>query len=207
MLQRRPNWTLSLTHGATASATAAIAGGLFIGICAQVRIPLGFTPVPVTLQVFGVLVAALMLGPRTGACAALLYLAMASAGLPLWSGGQGGTGYLLTGSGSLVAPTLGYLLAFPAAAYLTGWLKDTNSHRSPAFAAVCGLAGAAAIHAGGLAWIWIQYVPVLGAAGGLYAALVQGVFPFVLLDAAKALAAAAAADVALRALGRTRPAG
>lgn len=80
-------------------------------------IPLTFTPVPITLQTFFVLLSGAMLGARRGAISQAVYLAYGLAGLPVYSAGQGGAWVLL-------GPTGGYLLAFPLAAYLTGLMTS-----------------------------------------------------------------------------------
>ncbi len=179
------------TSAGVRTAAAVAAGALFIALTSQMRVPLGFTPVPVTLQVFGVLAAALALGPGRGAASAALYLALATAGAPFWAGGQGGAAYFLGPSGPVAAPTLGYLLAFPLAAFVTGWLSQRAGRGQALGAVAAALAGAAVIHAGGLAWIWAQYAPAAGVWPGLGLSLAQGSLPFVLADAAKAMAAAA----------------
>ncbi|MCX6991143.1 MAG: biotin transporter BioY [Chlamydiae bacterium] len=85
----------------------------FIGLVAQIKIPLYFTPVPLTGQTFAIMLMGALLGPRKGAQAALLYLVEGCMGLPVWAGGQGGLIHLL-------GPTGGYLLAYPLQAYLIG---------------------------------------------------------------------------------------
>lgn len=94
-----------------------VLGSLLVAICAHVSVPLWFTPVPITLQTFAVLLLGLVLGPGTSAAALLLYLAEGAAGLPVFSP------YAPGGLFHLFGPTGGYLLAYPAAAALTGWLR------------------------------------------------------------------------------------
>jgi biotin transport system substrate-specific component len=87
----------------------------FIAVCALVpAIPTG-TPVPITLQTFGVILAGLVLGWRRGALAVLLYLAVGIAGVPIFAEFTGGVAVLSK-------PSVGYLLAFPFAAALAGFL-------------------------------------------------------------------------------------
>jgi biotin transport system substrate-specific component len=87
----------------------------FIAVCALVpAIPTG-TPVPITLQTFGVILAGLVLGWRRGALAVLLYLAVGLAGVPVFAEFTGGVAVLSK-------PSVGYLLAFPFAAALAGFL-------------------------------------------------------------------------------------
>ncbi|MGA9117295.1 MAG: biotin transporter BioY [Bacteroidota bacterium] len=85
---------------------------------AQIQVP--STPVPYTLQTLFVLLAGALLGPRNGALSQILYLASGAAGLPVFALWGFGPAHLL-------GPTGGYLLAFPAAAALTGWLVGRGS--------------------------------------------------------------------------------
>src|SRR5258706_3729249 len=84
---------------------------LLTALAAQVVIPIG--PIPVTGQTFVVLLTGALLGSRLGAIAMIAYLIEGASGLPFFSGGHGGLLYLM-------GPTGGYLIAFPAAAYITG---------------------------------------------------------------------------------------
>jgi biotin transport system substrate-specific component len=87
-----------------------------IAACALLpAIPVAGLPVPITLQTLGVALAGAVLGARRGSLAVLLYLLVGLAGAPVFSGGAGGLGVL-------ARPSAGYLVAFPLAALLTGWL-------------------------------------------------------------------------------------
>lgn len=186
--------TIPAARGAAANMALVLTGALGIAICSQMRIYLGFTPVPVTLQVFGVLLAGFVLGPRKGAVSALAYGALGAAGAPVFAGLQGGPGYLLASGGGLFAPTMGYLLAFPLAAWVAGSLWQRHRRGDLAMTAVACLAGVAVIYAGGFVWQAAQRMAQMGFADGLYLAFLQGVVPFALIDIAKALCAAALAD-------------
>ncbi len=83
------------------------------GVLAWVQIPLPFSPVPITGQTFGVMLAGSLLGARTGFISMLLFLLLGTAGVPVFAGAKAGIGVLL-------GPTGGYLLAFPLAAYIIG---------------------------------------------------------------------------------------
>lgn len=88
----------------------------FIAVCSIIPgIPIG--PVPITLQTFAVLLAGAVLGANRGFLAVLLYLAVGAAGLPVFSGGA-------AGFAPFAGPTVGYLVAFPFAAWLTGELAE-----------------------------------------------------------------------------------
>lgn len=147
---------------------------LFTGLAAQVRIPLPFTPVPVTLQVLAVILAGLLLGPRAGFLSQLTYLGLIALGAPLAAGWIGGPT-------AFVGPTAGYLISFPVAAAVVGWLAGDGKARGRSFLA--GLAGVAVIYLVGATWLAL----VLGLS--LQQAFQLGVAPFILVDVAKALIA------------------
>lgn len=94
-------------------AAGVLAFALLTALAAFVRLPLPFTPVPVTLQTFVVLAAGIYLGGRDAAISQVGYLAMGAAGLPVFAGGAAGVAHLF-------GPTAGYLVAFPLAAALVG---------------------------------------------------------------------------------------
>lgn len=135
-------------------------------LAAQVRIPLPFSPVPLTLQTLLVLASGLALGARAGAASQALYVGLGAAGVPVFTGLSAGLG----------GPTTGYLLAFPLAAALAGW----GARRGTGLALAGGLAAATvAIYALGAGWLWL----VLGKS--LTVAVMAGVVPFVWGDALK----------------------
>lgn len=159
-----------------ATRLALIAGfALFTGVAAQVRVPLPFTPVPITLQVLAVILAGLLLGARDGFLSQLLYVGLVASGLPLATGGVGGVTPFL-------GPTAGYLISFPIAAAVVGWLAGDGANRGRSFLAA--VAGVAIIYTFGAAWLGLtlHLVPAR--------AIALGVTPFLLVDLAKALLAA-----------------
>ncbi|QCJ47004.1 biotin transporter BioY [Haloprofundus sp. MHR1] len=85
-----------------------------VGAFAYVSFPNPVSPAPVSLQVLGVFLAGIMLGPVWGGAAMVLYLAAGAAGVPVFTGGGAGFGSLLAD------PTLGYLWSYPVAAALVG---------------------------------------------------------------------------------------
>lgn len=149
-----------------------------LALASQVAVPLPGTPVPLTLQPFLVVLAGLWLGPAAGAASMALYLVAGAAGLPVFAP-MGAPGFL-----RLLGPTGGYLLAWPLAAAVAGWLGT----RTGSFAgrSAAALAGMAMIHLGGA----VQLYALTGSAPS---ALALGVVPFVAPDVVKALAAAALA--------------
>ncbi|HET9400551.1 MAG TPA: biotin transporter BioY [Candidatus Acidoferrales bacterium] len=121
---------------------------LFVALCARVTIPLPFTPVPLTVQNFGVLLVGLLLGSRRGFAAMALYLAEGAAGLPVFNPlGVGGVAQLF-------GPTGGYLMAYPFVAFLAGYIFEGGA-KSFLRAAVAGVIGEIVLFAGGLGWLYI----------------------------------------------------
>ncbi|MFD1642602.1 biotin transporter BioY [Halohasta litorea] len=95
-------------------ARAALFAALVAGF-SYVSFPNPLAPnIPVTLQVVGVFLAGIMLGPLWGTSAISLYLAAGAIGVPVFSGGSAGLGYLIG------SPTLGYLWSYPVAAGVVG---------------------------------------------------------------------------------------
>jgi len=130
-----------------------VGASLLVALCARVTVPLTFTPVPLTLQKFGVLVVGLVLGPRRAVAALVLYLAEGAAGLPVFNPtGPGGIAQLM-------GPTGGYLLAYPLVAGLAGFLIE-RGRKTFARAAVAGLAAEVLLFTVGLSWlaIWTRSV-------------------------------------------------
>jgi len=129
-------------------AAIVVGASLFVALCARVTVPLPFTPVPLTLQNFGVLAVALVLGSRRGFAALALYLAEGVAGLPVFNpAGPGGVAQLFGATG-------GFLMAYPFVAFLVGWIYE-RSNRRFAWAALAGLAGEIVLFAGGLSWLFV----------------------------------------------------
>jgi len=98
------------------SAGVIVAGSLLLAACAHISLPLGFTPVPLSLQPFGVLLLGLVLTPRMATATLIAYLAEGIAGLPVFAPG------IALGAAHLFGPTGGYLMAYPAAALLISFL-------------------------------------------------------------------------------------
>jgi biotin transport system substrate-specific component len=172
---------------------ALVAGfSLLVALSAQVAIPLPFTPVPVTLQTFAVLLTGCLLGSGRGALAVVAYILEGSFGLPFFSGGTGGIAHLL-------GPTGGYLVGCVAAAYAAGLLSERGLSRRPAGLLLTLCAADLAIYVPGLAWLSVFTGPPK--------ALSLGFLPFVAGDALKIAAAwsilMAAALVTIRVRNRT----
>lgn len=149
-------------------------------VSAQISLPLPFSPVPLVLSNMAAVIAGILLGPRDGVICMLVYLALGTAGLPVFAGFHGGLGVL-------VGPTGGYLIGFVLGAWTAGMIfraatRNESSIRWGAFwAAVFGLI---VIYFPGL--FWLHYVLHLDP----WKTLILGFFPFVVGDALKSLAIA-----------------
>jgi biotin transport system substrate-specific component len=125
-----------------------VGASLFVALCARVTVPLPFTPIPLTLQNFGVLAVALILGSKRGFAALALYLAEGAAGLPVFNpAGPGGIAQLFGATG-------GFLMVYPFVAFITGWIYERSS-RGFARAVLAGAAGEVVLFAGGLGWLFV----------------------------------------------------
>jgi biotin transport system substrate-specific component len=169
---------------ATGLRTAGIvlAGSALVAVCAHVALPLYFTPVPLTLQTFAVLLLGLLLSPRLAAATLAAYLAEGALGLPVFAPSPLVPG----GMAHLLGPTGGYLLAYPLAAALISLLWR-HTGRNFAAAAWSAAAGNLTILACGVLWLAVM------AHVSIQPALSLGVLPFLPGDALKIAAAAALA--------------
>jgi len=151
-----------------------IAAAALTGLCAQISIPLPFTPVPITLQTFAVLLSGAALGPWRGGAAMLLYLVAGVAGVPWFA--QQESGYALV--------TLGYIVGFVVAATVVGALASRGADRTVSGTIVIMVIGNLIIYAIGVPWL-------MAATGlPLMVALEKGMWPFVIGDALKIALAA-----------------
>jgi len=125
-----------------------VGASLFVAICAQVTLPLPFTPVPLTLQNFGVLVVGMTLGSRRGFAALALYLVEGMIGLPVFNP----TG--LGGLAQLAGPTGGFLLVYPFVAGVAGLIMESG-RRNFVRAATAAFVAEIVLFAGGLSWLAI----------------------------------------------------
>src|SRR5688572_9756646 len=147
--------TLVDTLASRADSSALIRAGavLFVAAltaaAAQVSVPLPFTQVPFTFQPMVVLLGGLALGPRLGLASQILYLMAGIAGLPVFAA----SATLPPGALRLLGPTGGYLLAYPFAAFLTGYLAERGLDRRYLTSVLAMLAGLVVVYACGAAWL------------------------------------------------------
>ena len=179
-----------------------IASVLFItaltAAAAQISIPLPFTAVPLTLQPMVVLLGALALGSKLGTASQILYLAAGIAGLPVFAASAA----LSPGPLRLLGPTGGYLMAYPFAAFLTGYLAERGFDRRYLTSVLAMLAGLLVIYTAGVTWLGLFARATTDTPPGLSAAFLTGVYPFLVPDLIK-LAIAAGLVPALWHLLRT----
>ncbi len=144
------------------------------GALSFLRIPLPFTPVPITGQTLGTMLAGLLLGPGDGAVSQVVYVLLGVAGLPLFGG--------LAGPGVLMGPTGGYLVGLIGGAWVTGSIAGGRTAALPVFAG-CFFGGIVAVYVPGA--LWLSLVTGMGVS----AAFVAGVVPYIPGDLVKILAA------------------
>jgi biotin transporter BioY len=131
----------------TRSVGLVLAFSLLMALSAQVVIPIG--PVPITGQTFVVLLTGALLGSRLGAITMIVYLVEGASGLPFFYGGSGGLAHLFGQTG-------GYLVAFPAAAFITGAFAEHDWDRRFATAVAAMAIGSLVITLSG--WTWLAIV-------------------------------------------------
>lgn len=178
-------------HQAVAADTAiraTVSVGVFAALIiagSYIVIPLPFSPVPIALQSFFVLLAGLVLGPKLGVYTVLLFLIMGAVGLPVFAGGQGGPAHFLR-------PTAGYLVGYLPAVAVAGAAaaaaRGAGPGRRRAFDAVGALLASLVVYAVG--------APVLSRVTGMSmsAALAAGILPFLPGDLVKVAVAVTFAD-------------
>ena len=170
----------------------ALAFSLLTALSAQVTIHLPL--IPLTMQTFSVLLAGALLGPRLGALAMLLYLAEGLAGLPVFAEGRSAwMPSTLPGVPVILGLSAGYLLSYPFAAALVGWLATRGWDRRPVTMLAAMLLGSLVVFALGAGWL-AHFV-------GPAHAFTGGVLPFLSGDLVKALLAAGLVPLGWKWLG------
>ena len=176
----------------TRSISLAVGFSLLTALAAQIVIPIG--PVPITGQTFAVLLTGALLGSRLGAMAMIVYLIEGASGLPFFYGGHGGIAHLL-------GPTGGYLVAFPAAAFITGAFAENGWDKRYWTAVVAMAVGSIVVLFAGWAWfsVLMHTAPL--------AAFQVSVAPHIAGDIIKILLAAAVLPSGWALLRRRPPSG
>jgi len=171
---------------------AVVAGSVLVALCARVSVPLLFTPVPLTLQTFAVLLLGLTLEPAAAFASLALYLVEGAGGLPVFS--PHGPG----GALQLMGPTGGYLLSYPFAAAVTAFLARRIRPVSFNSCAFSGVIGSLLILTVGASWFALITHQSLGTA------LRMTVWPFLPGDALKICASVTVAIGLLKLRNRFR---
>ena len=170
------------TAGVESSTAIRVGAVLFIAAAtaaaAQVAVPLGFTPVPLTLQDTMVLIGGAALGSRLGMAAQVLYLAAGIAGLPVFAA----SATLPPGPMRLLGPTGGYLWSYPFAAFVVGYLAERGFEKRYFTSCLAMLAGLTVVMTFGVTWLALFAQPV---ALGFDSALRLGLYPFLVNDVLK----------------------
>jgi biotin transporter BioY len=165
-----------------------LGGACFVGLMAQISVPLPWTPVPLTGQTLAVLCVGAALGPVRGAASLALYLAAGVAGMPWFADGESGWG----------GPSFGYILGFIVSAAVVGALAARGADRTPVKAVPAMLLGTLIIYAFGVPWLAASIDVDLGKAIDL------GARPFVGGDLIKLALAAGLLPAAWRLAGPRR---
>ncbi len=140
-----------------------VAGSLLIALCAQIQIPLGFTPVPITLQTLAILLLGATLGARNAMLAVVMYLAEGMMGFPVMKGGT-------VNPLALIGPTGGYLIGMVAQAYMAGWFFE-RAQRFSAIGVFLGVCATCLLQLA-LGSVWLSFF--VGAAHTIE----MGILPF-----------------------------
>ncbi len=140
-----------------------IGATIFIALCAQIAIPVPFSPVPITGQTLAVLLTGILLGRKRGSVAILAYYGEGAAGLPVFAGGGFGIQHL-------IGPTGGYLAGFILAAYVCGYFAERGWDRTFILTLLILITGKVIIYTCGLLWLsnWVGFNQVL----------IMGLYPF-----------------------------
>jgi biotin transport system substrate-specific component len=186
-LGRRPPLVLAdLVPGTVARDVVLVVGAAsFVGLLAQISVHLSFTPVPITGQTLGVLLAGTALGWRRSAAAFILYMVAGLAGVPWFADHQHG----------YVGASFGYLVGFVLAATLCGMLAEKGADRSVLKSVPAMIAGEVVMYAVGVTWLAFSLHVGMGKAVSL------GLTPFLAGDAIKAALAAGLLPATWRLVG------
>lgn len=159
-----------------------VGAALFTALCAQVSIPLGFTPVPLTGQTFAVLTVGGVLGARRAMASQALYWALGAVGLPFYASATGGW-ERATGA------TFGYFVGFVLASGTVGWFADRRSDRNYVSSLSSMVFASSIIYVCGA--LWLSHSLNVPLASGDSNAITMGVSPFLAGDVVKIALAAA----------------
>lgn len=152
--------------------TIGFIGSVFVGMTSWIAIYVPFSPIPFCFTVTFLLYLSAIMGSRRASLMAVSYLVQGLMGYPVFASGNA---TILT----LLGPTGGYLLAYPFAAYTTGFLFERSRDRTPLQLLKSMAVGNLIIYCGG--FIWLSHLI------GAKKAFLAGVVPFILGDTLKML--------------------
>ena len=185
-------------------AACAVVGAALLSVLAQVSIPLPFTPVPITGQTLGVLLVGAAYGPWLGASTVVLYLVWALIGWPVLAPNADGTHDTGTAVLGAAAFTGGYLWGFIVASGVVGFLSRRRWDRTFGSAIGAMVLAEVVLYAIGLPWL-SRALSIAGFPSTLEDTLAAGLYPYIVGDVLKLLAAAALLPGAWWLLERLRP--
>jgi biotin transport system substrate-specific component len=160
-----------------------------VGLAAQIRAPLPWTPVPITGQTFAVLLAGILLGRGWGGLSMVIYAGLGAAGLPWFAPAAGMPIFSAGGITHIAGPTGGYIIGFILAALFVGHFTDKYI-RARSFFGILGImlfAGFVLVYIPGLLQLYLWLNLVSGQTASLYQVLTWGFFPFIAGDIIKAI--------------------
>ena len=173
--------TMNSSKSLTKEILAVILGSLYIALLAQIEIPL--VPIPVTMHTFAVLSLALFQGANRSFFSNILYLAQATAGLPVFP-------HIVSDPLSMLDPSAGFLISFPIAAYVAGKIAEWKTAFSPVLIyALATCCGQLIIELIGVGWLSFEL--------GLQTAFEIGLYPFIGFDCVKLMAVVASKATAM----------
>jgi len=170
----------SLQESLSGKVILTVAASAFVALCAHISLPLPFTPVPLTLQNFAVILVGMLLGPVAGFSAMVLYLAEGAIGLPVF------TTHSVGGVAHLLGPNAGYLFSYPVAAATAGWVVRAMQRITTRFRAGVVAATVASAPIFVLGAVWLAHLLHIGAA----ATWTMAIAPFLPGEVVKITAAA-----------------
>ena len=189
LVSASPRTLADVVPGGLVRNVALVVGGtLFVALSALVQIPLPFTPVPLSLQTFAVLLVGAALGSRRGVASMALYLLAGVAGVPWFAAHQSGWAFA----------TFGYVVGFVAAAWLAGRLAEAGADRQVLKSTGLLVVGNVVIYAFGVTGL------IASTGMGLGTAVAKGVAPFLVGDLIKVAVAAALLPAAWKLVGARR---
>lgn len=182
--------TVASPFASTLRVASVVFGMALTAAAAQFTMPVPFSAVPFVLTPMAVLLVGAALGARLGAMSQVAYLAAGMIGLQVFAP----SAILPPGAARLLGPTGGYLMAYPVAAFLTGWLAERGWDRRYTTSVLAMLAGLAVIYTGGALWYTATVTHSLSTT------IATSVLPFAGLDVVKILVASAVLPQAWRLL-------